>query len=208
MQALLTSYLILNSDCDLPYIGSLKIIKTGTVRRADQIFPPSEEIIFSHDHTGSESLAKYIAGKKNISHVHASQILDDFCSEWKQKIDSGEALNLETVGSIRAGNEGKFYFEREKTSGFLEPVTIEKALHRDRFQAVTAVSNEIAEPAHFHDEEPIEERSFWGIWAIILVAIGSVILFYHFYNNRLSTSSIGDQSHFNTDTAAATFSVP
>ena len=88
----------------MPGIGVLQIIHTpsSTDAIANSILPPFEGIIFKNeDHSASPGLVKYIADKKNIEQSNAESLLNEFCKEWREKINAGEKLSFETVGSIQ-----------------------------------------------------------------------------------------------------------
>ncbi len=207
MQSLITSYLLQSKECILPGIGMLQIIHTpaSTDAAANRILPPFEGIIFkSEDHSKSPGLVKYIADKKNIKPSEAEYLLNDFCKEWKEKINAGEKLSFETVGSIHKNADGIIVFEKENTLNFLKPISVEDAYHRT--EEPVAINEEPIVPEVFEEKEEdiVVERTYWGLWALILVAIGAVMLFYHFKDHKLTGTSIGNQNHYAVDSATAT----
>lgn len=217
MRSLITSYLLQSKECILPGIGILKIIHTpaSTDANNNRILPPFEGIIFKKEnHSKSPGLVKYIADKENIEVNEAQDQLYNFCNEWKEKINAGERLDLETVGSIQKNADGLISFERSSNFNFLLPVpvknnfiAIEKPLATDkilRFQEAKELKAESKELK----EDIIVERSYWGLWALILLAIGFVLIFYHFINHGLPGSGIGNQSTITVDSAAATYITP
>ena len=128
MHYLITSYFLQSNHCVLPGIGVLKLIHRGASTDAANniLLPPNEEIIFNtEDHSKSPDLVKYIANKKQIDKIEAENLLDNFCREWKEKIDAGEKLNFEILGSIMKNENGKIIFKKENTVNFLQPIAIE-----------------------------------------------------------------------------------
>ena len=211
MQLLLTSYLLQSKECILPGIGVLQIIHTpaSTDTATNRILPPFEGIVFKkEDHSKSTGLVKYIADKKNIEQSDAESLLQNFCKEWKEKINAGEKLNFETVGSIQKNADGATIFQKENQFNFLQPITVTAAYHR--IEIPDTIVEKPAEPEVFEeaDEDIVIERSYWGLWALILLAIGFVMAFYHFKVHGLSGSTIGNQHQYIIDSANATYTIP
>jgi hypothetical protein len=214
MQSLITSYLLQSRECVLPGIGVLQIIHTpaSTDAANNRVLPPFEEIIFKKEnHSKSPGLVKYIADKKHIEQSEAEDILNNFCSEWKEKINAGGKLNFETVGSIQKNADGIISFvqrtpsgEREGSFNFLHPIAVNDP-YRKAEEHVSINEEPVLSEANVVEEEVVVERSYWGLWAMILLAIGSVMIFYHFKDHKLSGSTIGNQNHFAIDSATATY---
>ncbi|HEY8690400.1 MAG TPA: HU family DNA-binding protein [Chitinophagaceae bacterium] len=207
MHSLITSYLLQSKECILPGIGMLQIIHTpaSTDTTTSRILPPFEGIIFKReDYSKSPGLVKYIADKKHIEQSEAENLLNDFCKEWKEKINAGEKLSFKTVGSIQKNADGEIVFEKENTFNFLRPITIADAYHRTEKQATITEDPIVPEVFEEKEENTIVERSYWGLWALILLAIGAVMLFYHFKDHKLTGTYIGNQNHYAVDSATAT----
>jgi len=215
MHSLITSYLLLSKECVLPGIGVLQIIHTpaSTDAANSRILPPFEGIIFKkEDHSNSPGLVEYIAGKKHIEKAYAEDQLKNFCKEWKEKIDAGEKLYLETVGSIYKNADGRLTFERESSFHFFKPVTVGNVYQRSEEAIVAGEPGEHVVPpvqettATTHDV--VVERSYWGLWALILLAIGLVVVFYHFKDIGPSVTNLGNQHKISIDSVGATYQLP
>jgi nucleoid DNA-binding protein len=213
MQSLITSYLLQSKECALPGLGVLKIIHTpaSTDAANNKLLPPFEQVIFKNEAGGpSAGLIKYIADKKQVDPKEAEDRLENFCSEWKEKINAGEPLIFVTLGSLQKDTDGRITFNRDKANYFLAPVTIDKTYRREeRAEQTMEKDAGVEEPVTVeeasYNEEVIVERSYWGLWALILLAIGLVMLFYHFKDRPLTGSSMGNQQPLRADTATATY---
>ena len=195
----------------MPGIGVLQIIHTpsSTDAATNRILPPFEGIIFKkEDHSTSPGLVKYIADKKNIEQSNAENLLNDFCKEWKEKISAGEKLSFETVGSIQKNADGATTFEKENQFNFLQPIPVTNTYHRTEIPEPKVEQASVPEVFEEADEDIVVERSYWGLWALILLAIGAVMIFYHFKDHRLSGSTIGNQHQYPVDSANATYTIP
>lgn len=210
MHSLITSYLLQSKQCILPGIGLLKIIHTPASPDDSntKILPPFDGIIFKKEnHSKSPGLVKYISGINNISIKEAEDQLSNFCNEWRRRINAGEKLHFETIGSIHKNGGGVISFEGEPGFNYLQPVPllnnrikIEKAVTGDHVLGFP-VAKEVR-------EQIIKERSYWGLWALILLVIGCAMIFYHFFAHELSGSATGNQYRITIDSAAATYTIP
>ncbi|MDB5221684.1 MAG: hypothetical protein JWN83_351 [Chitinophagaceae bacterium] len=213
MHSLITSYLLQSKECILPGIGILQVINTpaSTDAATRRLLPPSEEIIFRKEsHSKSPGLVKYIVGKKHIQQSEAEELLNDFCKEWKEKINAGEKLDLEGIGSIQKNTDGIISFEKENSFNFLQPIIVDNLYKSVEEPLLIDKDPEVNE--YKEEEEVIVERgekSYWGLWALILLAIGSVVIFYHFKDYKIITgSSVGNQHKYIIDSAGATYQLP
>ena len=221
MHSLITSYLLQSKECILPGIGILKIIHTpaSTDANNNRILPPFEGIIFKReDPSKSPGLVKYISDKKHIPESEAEAQLDNFCKEWKEKIGAGAKLHFETVGSIRQNADGIIMFEKENSLNFFKPIPVDSIYHKSEQPSPIAEEVRVSEPGVVTEEpgvvseapdgvseEVVVERSYWGLWALILLAIGLVLIFYHFKDHKLSGSNTGNDHKFVIDSTGATY---
>ncbi len=209
MHSLITSYLLQNKECILPTIGVLQVIYTPAAADTDnsRILPPSENIIFKkEDHSTSPGLTEYIAVQKQIGQADAENLLNNFCKDWKEKINAGEKLHFETLGSIQKSADGEIIFENEKGSDFLQPLTVDN-VYKSK-QPLYIPDEAVVQEDATVPQDVVVEKSHWGIWALILFALGLVMLFYHFKDHRLSRSNMGNQHKFIIDSAGATYKLP
>jgi nucleoid DNA-binding protein len=211
MHSLITSYLLQSKECVLPGIGVLQVIHTpaSTDVPNNRILPPSEEIIFKkEDHSKSPGLTKAIAYKKDIEESKAENLLDNFCKEWEERINKGEKLTFETVGSIQKNADGVITFERGNIFNYLQPISVNNPYHRTEQPVSIDEAPPMSEVFEEKNNDVVVERSYWGFWALILLAVGSLMLFFHFKDHKLSGSTVGNQKRFAIDSAKATYNVP
>lgn len=211
MQSLITSYLLQNKECTLDGIGSLQLKKIPSKFDSDtkEILPPAEEIILHNSTSDNAGFIKYIADKKNISFDEAKDIYSNFCKDWKEKIEAGEELMLEPFGAIQKSADGKIYFERKRLPNFYHTIPVEEI-----YQQATLISgkeedlNNDVISNNTVEDEVVVERSHWGWWAAILLAIAFAVIFFQLKDKRLSGSSAGNQKKIIADSATATYKVP
>lgn len=217
MHSLITSYLLQSKECTLPGIAVLQIIHTPASADSghSRLLPAYETILFKReDRTAPIDLVKYIAIKKHINHDEAEEMLNDFCKEWQVKMDTGEKLEFETLGSIQKNVDGTMYFEKDKSLTFFQPINVHSIYQRTDTPETIAERPALQEVIEYDvatenkQEEIVVERSYWGLWALILLAVAAVMLFYHFKDNKPTTSNMGNQNKFVIDSAGATYELP
>jgi hypothetical protein len=119
-------------------------------------------------------------------------------------------MNFETLGSLQKNAENKIIFEREVGFNFLQPITVTTAYEPIREPVIIKEEPVLLKTVDFKKEEEeniVLEKSYWGLWALILLAIASVMLFFHFKIHETG-SVIGNQKRFTIDSAAPTYSIP
>lgn len=202
MQELLSSYLIQKKICNIPYLGCLRI-KTSSAEldiANKQMFPPAGEILFNEidGNNLAEDLVEYIAAHQHISVEDAEEKIISWCSDAKDKLNSGEKIIFNSIGSLQKNGAGTIFFQKYDDENFYEPVTAERVIHENETHTVLVGDKETTSSVmnEFYREEVIEEKQTWKIWAIVLLAISLLILIFYFYRNGLTTSTIGNQSEF------------
>jgi nucleoid DNA-binding protein len=207
MQQLITSYLLQNKECVLPGIGTLSIKNSPASFHAagKQILPPENEIIFSEMYNSKPGgLINFIAVKKHISINEAENVLNDFSNSWKEKINHGESLALETIGSVKKDN-GKIFLEKESSYQFLKPIAVKEIYHAA--DKISYEEKNIAGEA-INEGEIKPKKSYWGIWAAALAVIAFAVIIFYFLNHDHNSSAAANQNKFEVDSAVATYSVP
>lgn len=211
MQSIITSYLLQSGECSLEHIGTILFTSKPAVLdiARKQILPPASEITFTEGATqSSPGLIKYVAQKKGYSADVAESILSGFCTEWKERLDAGEPFVFETFGSLQKNGAGSIFFKNDNGYEFLKPVIAERVIHENAAHSVLVGDREIAfkMTPEYEIEEPLIKRSMWWIWAVVLAAIGLVVIIYHFSDQTFGSSSAGNQTNIVIDSVGKTYS--
>lgn len=209
----IASFLVQAKECCLPGIGKLAISTTSAQPdiMGKMINPPVTKIIFSEKPDKvSEELVKYVSHKKGLTEVKALETIKKWCSESADKLNAGEKITLEPVGSLQKDPSGIVFLQAENPLRFFEPVSAELILREGTEHAVLAGDREITSSKmnQYLQEEEILKNRRWKIMAIILIAIAIIILCIHFYSNPFSLSSTGNQTPHLPETPSATYSAP
>jgi hypothetical protein len=211
MKSIITSYLLQSRKSTLPYIGTFyhqwSSSKLDVVNK--KLLPPISEINF-HESSDPDAgyLANYIARKQNIELHEAKIRLDKYCYSWKEKLNLGDPLNLASIGTLKKNSEGHISLEKEDVS-FWQPVNAQRVLHQDAAHNVLVGDKETTSTLmnQYYNGEIVLEKSHWGTWAIILLAIAACVLFFHFNTHSFSTTGIGNQKEVTIHNPPATYDV-
>lgn len=210
MQDLITSFLVQTKECNLPGIGKFRIITTPAELDIanHQMSPPKDEILFTgKPDKNYEELTRYIANKKNINEKEAEQELKSWCESAKEKLDDGEKITFETVGSLQKNTSGNIFLQSQKLLNFFEPVAAGRVIHKNAEHAVLVGDRETTSSVmnqFFQEDEKIKD-SRWKIMAIILFIIALAVLIFHFYTHSFSISATGNQTQHTPEKPAATY---
>jgi nucleoid DNA-binding protein len=213
MHSLITSYLLQAGKCALPGIGFFKIKHTPAeidiVNK--QMLPPVEEIIFNEEAIFlSQGLINYVAHKKSIPVSESENLLNNFCREWKEKIEAGEKFCFATLGCLEKNDAGVVSFEKEENPEYFKPVFAQRVLHQNAEHTVLVGDRETTSTVmneYYKEELPVVKRR-WFVGAIVLAVIASLTIFFSFYGHRISVSAIGNRNHLNIKSAGETHFKP
>lgn len=200
MKKLITSFLLQSENCTLPHLGTFyrQWVPSQLDIANKQILPPINEISFKEtSDTDPGNLVNYIARKKNILVQEARDELNDYCTRWNEKMNAGEKLHLGAVGTLLKNPDGHIYLDRNVLDNYRQPVSAERVLHQNATHNMLVGDRETTSTAmsQYYDGTVVFERSHWGTWAIILIAIAASVLFFHFKDHSISTEGVGNQKH-------------
>ncbi len=199
MQKIIASYLVQKKECALPGIGSFKInTKPAGLDIANkQIFPPTDEIVFNENEVHLQNeLITYISVQQNIDQLYAAGNISNWCRHAKDKLDAGEKIYFDSIGTLQKNAGGNIFLQRRKAIQFYQPVSAERIIHKNEEHSVLVGDREttsVVMNEFFREEDVIEKRAWWKIWAIIMFSISLLILIIHFSNHSFSTSGVGNQ---------------
>jgi nucleoid DNA-binding protein len=194
MQALITSYLIQKKECNLPLLGHFRIkTKPADFEKANKkIFPPTDEILYS-EFAGklSADLITYVSDVRNITTGEAELKINNWCQHSKEKLDLGEKIIFNSIGSLQKDAAGNIFFQRKRGFSFYEPVSAATDKNLD-YRVTTGDAPVVLN--EFAGEEINQKRAWWKIWSIALVAVSLLVLVYYFYTSGFSEAGFGNQA--------------
>ncbi len=214
MQELFASYLAQKKECSIPLIGKFEInTHAAELDIANkQLLPPADEIIFSEgaDYL-ADDLTNYISFSKNLSPHEAEEKIHHWCLHSKSKLDSGEKIIFDSIGSLQKNEAGTIFFQRKTGVKFFENISADRVIHKNAEHAVLVGDRETTSSAmneYYRDVPLMLRKSSWKLWAIILFILSLVIIGIYFYSHKFSVTSIGNQSSFAVQDQPASYSIP
>ncbi len=214
MQELFASYLVQKKECSIPLIGKFKInIRAAELDIANkQILPPHDEIIFSEgaDYL-TQDFTNYVSFSKNLSSDEAEEKIHHWCLQSKSKLDSGEKIIFDSIGSLQKNEGGTIFFQRKNGVNFFENISAERVIHKNAEHAVLVGDKETTNSAmneYYKDVPLMLRKSSWKIWAIILFILSLIIIGIYFYSHKFSVTSIGNQSSFAVQDQPVSYDIP
>ena len=200
MQELFASYLVQKKECSIPLIGKFKIntLAAELDIANKQILPPADEIIFSEgaDYL-TQDFTNYISFSKNLSPDEAEEKIHHWCLQSKSKLDSGEKIIFDSIGSLQKDETATIFFQRKKGVNFFENIPAERVIHKNAEHTVLVGDKETTNSAmneYYKDVPLMLRKSSWKIWAIILFILSLIIIGIYFYSHQFSVTSIGNQN--------------
>ncbi|MDQ6843452.1 MAG: hypothetical protein M3Z92_03735 [Bacteroidota bacterium] len=211
MQKIIASYLAQKKECGLPGIGHFKIIaKPAELDVASKLLlPPTDEIIFSEEEVHlRKDLVTYLSSQKQMDMDHAAEYINNWCGDARGKLEQGEKIFFESIGSLQRSASGNFYLERDHEFLLYDPVPAERVIHKHEEHSVLVGDKETTSHAmneYFKDDPVIKKKAWWKIWAIVMVSVSLLILIIHFSTHSFSTGGLGNQIHLSPDAPAASY---
>lgn len=195
MQKQLASYLFQNKTCPLPGLGTLLVHGSGA--EVDftnkSIAAPKPFIDFVSDETDTTGLLDYLAASTQSSKNEVTESLEYFCDNLKKEIADQSKVKLEHIGDFFLDRSGKIGFKQEELPGsFLQPVYAERVIHPDAEHQILVGDKETTNTRMTELLSPksaIIDR--WWIWAIVLAAIGLLLLLIYFTGSN-ATAAFGN----------------
>ncbi len=213
MEKIITSYLVQKKECSLPGIGHFRI----NTRPADldiankQLHPPTDEIIFKEEEVHLRNdLVGYVSMQKNIHENNAAENINNWCGTIKDKLEAGEIIYFEPIGSLQKNSAGNIFFHKKNEFLLYDIMPAERVIHKNEEHSVlvgdkettSAVMNEF-----YKEDVVIKKKPWWKIWSIILFLLPLLILIIHFSGHNFTTSGVGNQMNLSSETPAVLYEI-
>ena len=179
----------------MPGLGNLSL--TAGEANADFtnkiINAPIASINFVPGETNATGLLSFVATRTNSDTYEATEALDHFCDNLKNKITLHSSARLEGVGNFFVNSNGDINLEpAQLPQELLQPVTAERVIHPQAEHSILVGDKETTNTLmteYFNEETAVKDR--WWIWAIVLGLIGLTILLIYF-NDADSSAQFGN----------------
>lgn len=205
MEKIIASYLVQKKECSLPGIGHLRIAtKPAELDVANkEIFPPTDGIVFKEEEVHlRKDLVSYVSMQNKIHENDAAENINNWCQHAKNKLDAGEKIYFESVGTLQKNADGNIFFHTKNEFVLYDVVPAERVIHKNEQHSVLVGDRETTSAAmnEFYKEDFIvEKKPWWKIWAIVLFLLPLLILIIHFSGHSFTTPGIGNQIHLSPE---------
>lgn len=172
----------------MPGLGTFSIL--NSVAKADfsnkLIQAPHPIVEFIQVETNPQLLTEYISKSISLNIQNATEALKDYCHGLKELIDAGNTITLAQVGSIFVNENGKIIFKAEDLpASFLQPVVAERVIHPEAEHQMLVGDKETTNRAMSEMlTAKAEISNRWWIWAIVLGAVGLLLLLLYFLQSN------------------------
>jgi hypothetical protein len=207
MNDVLNAYLLQHKSINIPEVGSIYIQNKAAITDFvnKQLFPTSFTYRYDkYADTPENGFYQYIATKKGISEEEATEWYNGFAANIRSKIKSDGYYEWEGIGVFKKDISGDLVFEeKHKLLPILPPVPATRVIRKDAKHAILVGDKEktnLQMSEMLQDPEPVEpvRRERWWIYAVVLFAIGLLILLFHFYNTGFRWGAAGNQQRVET----------
>jgi nucleoid DNA-binding protein len=209
MQNLIADYLLENKQCFIPSLGILGIKKsTALYNFSEQTMEaPKPSIFFEEKEIENDSLAKFIAAKKNISIADADNLIADFSASVNFLLEN-EKMDLNGLGCFCKKANGKLEFEPANlNAAFFPTVQAVKVVHPNATHVMKVGDTETDTATmteYFAEETPVKEK--WWVWAAVFSVLSIGALAYFIFGT--SHKNIGNIFPVEKINAEKTFTLP
>lgn len=199
MNPALYSYLLQNKSLSIPGLGTIYIervpAQSDFVNR--RLLPPSYHYRFNkYFDAPDKSFFSYLSAQKKMADYEAIRWYNEWAYELRTKIRTDKPVVLEKVGVLSKDHSGEISFEADRpVPTYLETVAAKRVIRTQAKHTVLVGDRELSnqQAAEYLQEETVVEKESWWIYALVLIAISLIILFFHFYKNGFSSNAVGNQ---------------
>jgi nucleoid DNA-binding protein len=114
--------LLLQHDCVIlpDFGGFIANYRSASFKEnTNALYPPSKALSFNKNLAHNDGLLiSYVSGQKEIGYVDAKRIVTDFINKLKNKLNKGEKVTLDAIGTFFYDNQKNLQFEPDTDSNF------------------------------------------------------------------------------------------
>lgn len=209
----LYNYLLQHRSLSIPGMGTIFIERVPA--QSDfvnkQILPPSYHYRFDkYFDAPDKDFFTYLAQQQEMADYEAIRWYNEWAYELRNRIRTDNPVLLDKIGTLKKDLSGDIVFDPVRINPvFLEPVPAHRVIRSDARHTVLVGDRELSndQAAGYKPEETVVEKESWWIYAVLMIAIALIILFFHFYKNGFNLNATGRQTqvgslyqptHFNT----------
>ena len=190
--------LLKTNDCVIvPDLGGFvaNYQTSGYDVQGDQFSPPSKEIIFSGKLKKNDGLlVNYVGEKEGVGYLEARKIVSEFVSECLFKLENGERVEFEKIGSLYFDENDHLLFDADPHASLRMD-----AFGLDSFQFPQLVNKYNQPPKTvFKDKDPEPQKNRRSVVKYLLIGLPILAALYFIPLNILKHGNLSNQLASNT----------
>lgn len=174
----LVAELLKTNDCVIvPDFGGFiaNYQPSGYDERGDLFSPPTKEIIFSSKLKKNDGLlVNFVGEKEGVGYLEARKLLAEFVAETNFRLENGETIEFNEVGSIRLDQQENYLFEADPQINFRADAFGLESLHFPQL----AVKHNLPPRTVFKDMEPMLQKRKYPALKYLLAGLPILALLY------------------------------
>jgi len=191
---ILHHYFIQNSSLSLPGIGTFDMyrISAQTDFANKKMLPPTFTISYNNQFDSPQKdLFNYVSRKKKIAEWEAIKVVNDFASDLKNSLRTGESIDWEGIGLFKQGNGKEIIFEPHRLSyEFIPHVSAQRVIRDSSNHAMLVGDRERSKSEMLkflsHDVPEIKVKGGWWSIAAIIAALAVMLMAIRAFSGGLS----------------------
>jgi hypothetical protein len=197
MIGILNSYLIQHKSICIPGLGTIYLEKIPAINDFSnrQLLPPSYKYRFDkYFDAPDKEFFSFLASNQSIAEYEAIKLYNEFAYDLRDRIRKEERFEWPQVGLLMRDATGDIQFKSELIQpNFVRPVPANRVIRQDARHAILVGDQELTTDhmSELLSEEVYVEKESWWIYALIVLAVALVILFFYLYQNNWDFSAIG-----------------
>jgi hypothetical protein len=205
MYEVLNRYLFQYKSISVPGLGSLvaETIPAVSDFANKQLLPVQFKFRFDkYFDVPDKSFFTYLSHKRGIPDFEAIRWYNEFAAGLCNKIKSEEEAVWQGIGVFKKDFGGEVVFEPYPSPYELYPVVkAERIIHADARHSILVGDKEKTnyEMTELLSDAIYVEKESWWIYALILAAIGLIVLFFHLYSHNTKWGVTGNQQKINIE---------
>ncbi|RPD42207.1 hypothetical protein [Chitinophaga barathri] len=181
LQQYITEVLFKQQTCSLPQVGTFTIQHIPAhFSVVDQVLtPPRQQVSFETRWEDDGSCLHWISQKENLIESVASLKLDKYLQEFRDRLQSGQPIDLPGIGSLRLDALGQVRFTAQELPDAWQELELAPVLRADAapkvLQGTTEVVNQevVEHTGAVHEEFESQGRFRWWWVVVPLLVIGA-----------------------------------
>jgi hypothetical protein len=199
MYEVLNKYLVQHKSISIPGLGSIvaETIPAVTDFANKQFLPVHYKYRYDkYFDAPDREFFSYISQKNGQQDFESIKWYNEFAYELRNKIRTEGQAIWEGIGIFKRDSTGDTIFEAyQQPYELFAPVTAERIIRTDAKHSILVGDKEKTnyEMTELLSDDVHVEKESWWIYALVIAAIGLIVLFFHIYQHEMKWGVSGNQ---------------